>query len=360
MKKIKILFIIPDFSNCGPNNMCSALIKYLNKDTYDIHVIGLGVGELLNEFNKTSKTYVFSRRDILGVRKFVKSESFSLIHSHTIIGDLFSYLAGSSSLKVTTIHNYPFVDSVYRRGKIVGSLLAFAQSYAIRKMFKVACSNSVMKYCKDTMKFNDLYAIDNGVQPFECNQSSIMEKKRNKLDFFYLGSLNQRKNVEYLLTGFLKWENSKYCNLHILGDGPLRCELNDKFSRENIFFYGKVSEPRKYIVNYDCFVSASLAEGMPLALLESMSAGKSFICSDIMPHTEVFNKMNAPGGFIFSCNDNHLSLLKAFEQFYGSLNKDEMSHATVRLFNEYYTSQRMSNEYSDFYQIILNGNNNEK
>ena len=45
-----------------------------------------------------------------------------------------------------------------------------------------------------------------------------------------------------------------------------------------------IQNPHELFVNFDCFVSASKAEGLPLALIESLSLGKAFICSDIEPH----------------------------------------------------------------------------
>jgi hypothetical protein len=50
MNKIRILYIIPDFSNCGPNNMCLNLIGQLDKKEYDIEVVALGNGEIRDFF----------------------------------------------------------------------------------------------------------------------------------------------------------------------------------------------------------------------------------------------------------------------------------------------------------------------
>ncbi|WP_241655612.1 hypothetical protein, partial [Klebsiella michiganensis] len=48
MKKIKLLYLLPDLSNAGPVNMCLSLIKGLDLNIYCVHVAALGDGELID------------------------------------------------------------------------------------------------------------------------------------------------------------------------------------------------------------------------------------------------------------------------------------------------------------------------
>ena len=49
----------------------------------------------------------------------------------------------------------------------------------------------------------------------------------------------------------------------------------------------------------------SKAEGLPLALIESISLGNTFICSDIEPHREVYETLEE-GGYLFDGSDDDL------------------------------------------------------
>ncbi|WP_371338440.1 MULTISPECIES: glycosyltransferase family 4 protein [Klebsiella pneumoniae complex] len=352
MNKIRILYIIPDFSNCGPNNMCLNLIGQLDKKEYDIEVVALGNGEIRDFFSLSAKTYIFHRKDILGFYRYLKAKNFDIIHSHTIIGDIFSYFSFSKAIKITTIHNYPYIDSIYRRGKLIGYLLAKLQSIAIASMNKIACSESVERHCENKLQYKKLHKIENGIIPYTGSLPPL--KNKEKIDFFYIGSLNSRKNVNYVLEAFSKWKDNIFCNFHVIGDGELYPQLKNKFECSNIIFYGKIPSPRDASIEFDCFVSASLAEGLPLALLESMSIGKAFICSDIEPHVEV-EKKTLGAGLIFSLDINHEDLISKFDSYYHNQYKDEISNIMYNTFNEYYTSQKMAESYSKLYYSFIRG-----
>ncbi len=55
-------------------------------------------------------------------------------------------------------------------------------------------------------------------------------------DFYYLGSLNNRKNVDFILQGFDLWSKGKNTRLHIIGDGENRKHL-EKSLKVRIFVF---------------------------------------------------------------------------------------------------------------------------
>ena len=72
--------------------------------------------------------------------------------------------------------------------------------------------------------------------------------------------------------------------LLILGDGPLRSELQDQIDRlalnDAIQLVGYVDNPLPYFVNADVFVLSSLVEGMPNVLVEAMLCGCTPVATD--------------------------------------------------------------------------------
>ncbi len=55
----------------------------------------------------------------------------------------------------------------------------------------------------------------------------------------------------------------------------------------NIRFLGNVRNIVEYLQISDCFISASLAEGLPNTVLEAMACGLPTILSNIPPHKEL-------------------------------------------------------------------------
>lgn len=104
--------------------------------------------------------------------------------------------------------------------------------------------------------------------------------------FLAVGRLAPTKGYDNLIAAFSQVVN-EYPNVHLLflGDGRLRndlekqvCDLNIS---DNVLFLGKVSDVGIYLKASDCFVMSSLAEGMPLSILEAMAAGLPVISTAV-------------------------------------------------------------------------------
>ena len=72
--------------------------------------------------------------------------------------------------------------------------------------------------------------------------------------------------------------------LLILGDGPLRNELQELIDRldlnDSVELLGYVQNPLKYFANADLFILSSLVEGMPNVLVEAMMCGCTPVATD--------------------------------------------------------------------------------
>ncbi len=109
----------------------------------------------------------------------------------------------------------------------------------------------------------------------------------NKKIILFVGRLVHYKGVEYLLKSFKKVEkNFNDVVLLIIGDGPLRNQLENIVKNENIKnvqFLGKVKELKYYYALCDIFVLPSITrqEAFGLVLIEAMYFGKPCITTNI-------------------------------------------------------------------------------
>lgn len=98
------------------------------------------------------------------------------------------------------------------------------------------------------------------------------------------GSLKGQKNQALLLRAFAQTKARPKAKLLILGDGPLRGEL-EALARElgvanRVIMPGFELDPWPYLASADMFVLSSDYEGFPLVLAEAMYAGLKLVSTD--------------------------------------------------------------------------------
>ncbi len=124
----------------------------------------------------------------------------------------------------------------------------------------------------DTDTFGPQYRVDNYFG------------QGTKKAILYVGRLADIKGVKYLIEAM----KSVDANLYIVGDGPLKNELENQASgQDNVFFLG--SKPHKELstiyASSDIFVLPSITakdgaqEGMPTVIFEAMASGVPIVAS---------------------------------------------------------------------------------
>jgi glycosyltransferase involved in cell wall biosynthesis len=140
--------------------------------------------------------------------------------------------------------------------------------------------------------------------------------------FVYLtiGRLDAPKDHATLFDAFrMVADDQPDAHLIVLGLGRLEEELRRRAVEiglgERIHFIHSVPRTGPYFGLADAFVFPSLIEGLPVALLEAMSAGLPCIASDIPPHAELL----APGetGLLFP-RGTPAALAAAMERIHSS------------------------------------------
>lgn len=123
----------------------------------------------------------------------------------------------------------------------------------------------------------------------------ILEKKTRLLDHPWfapnqppvilgIGRLNEQKNFELLIKSFASLHTKQPCRLLILGEGPLRTNLESLVKRldlvKDVAMPGVVDNPYHYLANADLFVLSSNYEGLPTVLVEALACGCPVVSTD--------------------------------------------------------------------------------
>jgi glycosyltransferase involved in cell wall biosynthesis len=106
-----------------------------------------------------------------------------------------------------------------------------------------------------------------------------------------LAGLDARKGHRYLLeaVALLKTEGAKV-HCQIAGDGPLRAPLEAEVDRlglhEEVRFLGFITDTAAFFAGVDLFAMPSLYEGLGVAALEAMAAGRPVVATRVGGLTE--------------------------------------------------------------------------
>ena len=100
-----------------------------------------------------------------------------------------------------------------------------------------------------------------------------------------VGRLRPQKGIGTLLEAFPRVRDRVPAQLWIIGEGPLRAELEAEARRLGIAgsvrFWGERSDVPELLACMDVYAHAALFEGMPNAVMEAMAAGLPVVASEV-------------------------------------------------------------------------------
>ena len=361
MKKIKVCYVISSLNKEGPVNVLFNIVSHLDSSKFDIHIVTLNPEKgdsIIDSFNKLPLTIhqlnLKSKSKIPPISRFkniVRKILPDIIHSHCLQSLLLNFLFTKKN-SVHTVHIYPGIQTIKKKGMFLGTILAFINKFLTKAIkHPVACSKSIADMFFETDNYK-MRHIQNGVN----NQKTKIYRKnqlrdkynldQNKTYFVTAGRFSAEKNFKFLINSFSEIRE-KNIYLLILGDGPLFAELKE-CKCSNIIFVGFTQNVLDYLQASDYYVSSSITEGLPMSVLEAISTGLPLLLSDIPSHKEILTKDQlGKTGFIYKNNNLH-----SFSKYLNKLiinDYKKMQNSCKTLYNNNFTSAIMSKKYAQFY-----------
>lgn len=190
------------------------------------------------------------------------------------------------------------------------------------------------------------------------NSNSILEKDDSVV---FVGRISKEKGLHLLLEAWSKMGTELNIKLKVIGDGPHRKTLEDKYSHlKNINFLGKLNSTdvltymsrAKYII-----VPSVWYEGFPMTIVEAYSVNTPVISSNIGSLKEVV--IDEVTGFHFE-NNNVNDLGTVLKKALTYPRYKELQENVKRQFFENYTATKNFKLLMDIYQEVIGGEKNEK
>lgn len=292
-------------------------------------------------------------------------KNVDIVHTHDL--NPFFYIALLRFFcRLTFIKCPPFIQTTHG----LSHLEKNTRYYYIEKFathfahFIIGVSSAVCDFYKKELHVTPkkVHLIENGLAIYQgevtaqlraqkkheiCQQFSLDE---NRPLILSLSRIVPLKNQLFLINAIKKRPHYQLLIVGPIGDVNYGEELL-KNQGENIVFTGPSNNVNDFHLGADLYASASLHEGLPVAVLESLSVLTPCLCSHIKGHI-ILNK-DRKRIFTFS-PDNEVEFLQK---------TDEILRRKFELFAEmhglkediinHYSHQKMTNEYIYYYQKAI-------
>lgn len=367
--KIKVLYLVSTLKRCGPTNQLFNIISNLDSSKFSVKIITLS-GESKDTLKpKFIEAGIIveslSQSRIMGLIKGfpklkMKIRDFkpNIVHSQGVRSDEYAVKLMAYSIKaIGTIRCIPNEDYLMTYGKWKGKIMANNHLKNLKKLDQVisvsnSISSSLIKIGVKTETIHngcDIIRYKPASKEEKINIKNKLSLPENKTILISVGHLSTRKDPLTIINAFKNSKNKKDLYLIFVGDGELykQCEEAIKHE-ENIKLIGRVSNVEDYLKASDVFISASLSEGLPNTVLESLSCGVPTILSNIPQHLEFFDK-DLYKDFFFEILDVR-SLTKIIENLPHS---NLLELPTRSIIEDKFDSKTMSLKYQEKYFELL-------
>ncbi|RRJ82354.1 glycosyltransferase [Aestuariirhabdus litorea] len=301
-KKIRVLQLQARY-NVNSSDLAEQVIRALPPEQYEVTSAYLkgkpGPGEMETSAPRV-KYFEFSSKETKGLRlgamkqlaNFCREQQFDVVIAHRF-KPIHMLMVLNRKLRfrlcIGVAHGFGDYDRLYRKLEC---------RWLIRDNWKiVGVSEPVRRYlvqAKAGFTEANTVAINNAID-IEAAVAGLMPRAaaRDQLGlpadallFGAIGRLVPVKGHSYLIDAFAEIApRYPHAQLAIIGGGRLEAELRSRVESlglaSRIHLLGTIENAFRFARAFDLFVLPSLSEGLPLALLEGMSASLPVISSDI-------------------------------------------------------------------------------
>lgn len=235
------------------------------------------------------------------IDEVLSREDFDLLHFHEPELPFLSrqILSRSSAVNVGTFH------SKVLETLMVKTVLKVVTPYTKSILGYIDTLTAVSPAAADyvsTLTDRPILFVPNGIdlKRYHVPRHPDDADKSGPKTILYVGRLEKRKGVKYLLRAFqLVSQAQPDASLLIAGDGPDRAKLEQyavELGLTNVKFLGFVSESKKVnlLHSSDLFVSPALyGESFGIVLLEAMASGLPTVASDNLGYSQLMQGLGS-------------------------------------------------------------------
>lgn len=233
------------------------------------------------------------------IDEILATEKFDILHFHEPWIPLLSrqLLQRSTSVNIATFHSK--VPETLMTRTIIKVVTPYLKSVMKYLHVLTAVSDSGAEYAAG-MTDLPITIIPNGIDLAKYQQTPKSKRKDDAKTILYIGRLERRKGVQYLLKAYgVMAQHNPDVKLVIVGDGPEREKMEllaEDLRLPNVSFLGYVSEDLKLqlLAEADLLCSpAVFGESFGIVLLEAMATGTVCVAGNNSGYVDVLQDLGA-------------------------------------------------------------------
>lgn len=351
-KKLAIMQLITGLGVGGAERVVMELAEYLQ--TMGIHTIVVALDtkkKLLAQYpNTTLPIYSLGMtknpwsiiQAISTLANIIRNEKITLIHAHMFHALCIASLSKAFFLNaklVFTSHNNGIGWSFLRK-------LIMSMSKALR-----AADVIFTKEQHPYINAKNTHVIPNGISLTLNKKNKIIKKITSRRVFLFVGRLERVKQPIMLVRAFAAMQQ-KNCELWLVGDGYLYSTIEQEIKNygieDRVHLLGIRKDVPQLLKQADCFVMASLWEGLPMAILEAGAAALPVVAT---PVGGIPNLLGDGCGYLTNYEDfpdTLDSIVTNYEE------AQQRGNNLLRKIKKQYSLQHMSQSHIDLYNSLTN------
>jgi sugar transferase (PEP-CTERM/EpsH1 system associated) len=292
--KIKVCHLIYRFDIGGLERVMVNCINAMQEDDVEHVVISLTeIGDFSEHLNQNVKTYQLNKKSGKDLSshwrlfKLLKKIKPTILHTYNLAAIEYHPIAKLAGVKgnLHAEHGREISDplGLNKKHNLLRQLIApFIQYF-------VPVSTDLREWLHDVVNINSskIKLIHNGISIEKFSGNKLTS---NCIRFIHIARFNPVKDQQNLINAFaLLVQGNTYApeqvSLTLVGNGTLMDELKqlvlDKQLSDYVTFTGARNDIPELLTKADVFVLSSVAEGIPMTVLEAMAANLPVISTNV-------------------------------------------------------------------------------
>jgi glycosyltransferase involved in cell wall biosynthesis len=228
-------------------------------------------------------------RWVLRLNKLLNKEHYDIIHTHMPVPAVAARLAHTGHPPSQLIHTEHNVWQRYRRPTYWGNALTYKRNAKVIAVSEAVAESIDRRWLPDEER---LVVVRHGLCLSERQEAPSRAEARRELGLpedglvvGTVGNLTPKKGHSILIDAFERLRvTNPDARLVIIGGGPLeqrlRSELVARGLADVVLMTGSRADVQQLLPAFDIYASASLYEGLPIAVVEALAAGLPVVVTD--------------------------------------------------------------------------------